>query len=78
MGAFTKRWVIRRRRSRRQKIDLLRRRYTAANSETQRTAIVKKAQQVSPQMSAEEFLGPIQKNKENGAGSRGSKHAAKS
>jgi hypothetical protein len=71
MGAFTKRWVIRRRRSRRQKIDLLRRRYTAATSEAQRTAIVKKAQQVSPQMTAEEFLGPIQKNKENGAGSRG-------
>lgn len=66
MGAFTKRWVIRKRRTRRQKIDLLRKRYTAADSETQRTAIVKKAQQVSPQMSLEDFLGPIQKNN-NGA-----------
>lgn len=72
MGAFTKRWVIRRRRSRKQKIDLLRRRYTAANSETLRNAIVKKAQQVSPQMTAEEFLGPIQK-KEPGTASKGQK-----
>lgn len=59
MGAFTKRWVIDRRRSRRQKINLLRKRYGAAKSEADRTAIIKKAQQVSPQMSAEEFLGPM-------------------
>lgn len=72
MGAFTKRWVIRRRRSRKQKINLLRRRYTAANSETLRNAIVKKAQQVSPQMTAEEFLGPIQK-KEPDTTSKGQK-----
>ena len=77
MGAFTKRWVIRRRRSRRQKIDLLRRRYLAATSETQRSAIVKKAQQVSPQMSVAEFLGPTQKNKEPGPGSREQKPAVK-
>ncbi len=62
MGAFTKRWVIRKRRTRRQKIDLLRKRYTAADSETQRTAIIKKVQQVSPQMSVEDFLGPIKKD----------------
>lgn len=72
MGAFTKRWVIRRRWSRKQKINLLRRRYTAANSETLRNAIVKKAQQVSPQMTAEEFLGPIQK-KEPATASKGQK-----
>ena len=59
MGAFTKRWVIDRRRSRRQKINLLRKRYAAAKTEADRTAIIKKAQQVSPQMSAEEFLGSI-------------------
>lgn len=58
MGAFTKRWVIDRRRGRRQKINLLRKRYAAAKSEADRTAIIKKAQQVSPQMSVEEFLGP--------------------
>lgn len=74
MGAFTKRWVIRRRRSRKQKINLLRRRYTAANSETLRNAIVKKAQQVSPQMTAEEFLGPIQKKD---TASKGQNQAAK-
>jgi hypothetical protein len=61
MGAFTKRWVIRRRRSRRQKIDLLRRRYMASTSETQRSAIIKKAQEVSPQITADEFLAPIRK-----------------
>jgi len=59
MGAFTKRWVIDRRRTRRQKIDLLRKRYGAAKSEADRTAIVKKALLVSPQMTAEQFLGPI-------------------
>lgn len=68
MGAFTKRWLIRKRRTRKLKIDMLRRRYTSATSETQRTEIAKKAQQVSPQMSVEEFLGPIQK--EEGAGKK--------
>lgn len=61
MGAFTKRWVIRKRRTRKQKIDKLRRRYRSAESDTLRTALVQKALQVSPQMSAEDFLGPIQK-----------------
>jgi len=59
VGAFTKRWVIDRRRGRRQKINLLRKRYGAAKSEEDRSAIIKKAQQVSPQMSVDEFLGPI-------------------
>lgn len=61
MGAFTKRWVINKRRTRKQKIDMLRRRYRTAESETQRTALLQKALQVSPQMSTEDFLGPIQK-----------------
>jgi hypothetical protein len=60
MGAFTKRWVIRKRRTRRQKLDKLRKQYTAARSEADRSAIVAKAQQVSPQLSTEQFLGPIQ------------------
>lgn len=63
MGAFTKRWTIRKRRTRRQKIDLLRKRYTAADSEAQRAAIVKKAQLISPQMTVENFLGPMRKEK---------------
>ena len=62
MGAFTKRWLIRKRRSRRRKIDLLRRRYTKADSENQRNAILKKAHLVSPQMTAEEFLQQIKKS----------------
>jgi len=59
VGAFTKRWVIDKRRGRRQKINLLRKRYGAAKSEADKSAIIKKALLVSPQMSVEEFLGPI-------------------
>lgn len=66
MGAFTKRWVIDRRRGRRQKISLLRKRYAAAKSEGDRSAIIKKAQQVSPQMSVEEFTGPIRETAKAG------------
>ena len=57
MGAFTKRWLIRRRRTRKLKINLLRRRYHAARNDADRAAIVKKVQQVSPQMTMEQFLG---------------------
>jgi len=56
MGAFTKRWLIRKRRTRKLKINLLRRRYAAARTDAERTAIIKKAQQVSPQITAEQFL----------------------
>jgi hypothetical protein len=63
MGAFTKRWLIRKRRTRKLKINLLRRRYHAARNEADRAAIVKKVQQVSPQMTMEQFL---QTAKENG------------
>ena len=61
MGAFTKRWTIDRRRTRRHKIKALRKRYQNAGSEAQRTAVVQKALQTSPKMSMEDFLGPIQK-----------------
>jgi len=60
MGAFTKRWLISKRRTRKLKINLLRRRYSASHNDSERTAILKKAQQVSPQITAEQFLGPIQ------------------
>lgn len=60
MGAFTKRWLIRKRRSRKLKINLLRRRYEAARSDAERTAIIKKAQQVSPQITLEQFVGGVQ------------------
>lgn len=61
MGAFTKRWIIRKRRSRRLKLDKLRKQYSAARSEADRSSILAKALQVSPQMSADDFLGPIQR-----------------
>jgi len=57
MGAFTKRWLIRKRRTRKLKINLLRRRYHAARNDADRAAIVKKVHQVSPQMTMEQFLG---------------------
>jgi hypothetical protein len=60
MGAFTKRWTIRKRRTRRQKLDKLRRRYTAARSDSERATILAKARQVSPQILEAEFLGPVQ------------------
>lgn len=60
MGAFTKRWTIQRRRARRQKLNKLRSRYAEARSDTDRTSIIAKARQVSPQISEGEFLGPIQ------------------
>jgi hypothetical protein len=66
MGAFTKRWIIRKRRTRRLKLDKLRKQYTAARSEADRGAIVAKAQQVSPQLSTEQFLGPIQRANQAG------------
>lgn len=60
MGAFTKRWIIRKRRTRKEKITLLRKRYAAAKSEAERHAIVQKARKVAPQMTSEQFLGPTQ------------------
>jgi hypothetical protein len=58
MGAFTKRWVIDQRRRRREKINKLRKRYSAARSESERNALIAKVRQVSPQISTEEFLKP--------------------
>jgi hypothetical protein len=59
MGAFTKRWIIQKRRARREKLDKLRKRYGEARSEADRASIVAKARRVSPQMAEEEFLAPI-------------------
>ena len=59
MGAFTKRWLINKRRTRHEKITKLRRRYAAARSDAERNAFVAKARQVSPQMTVEEFLAPM-------------------
>jgi hypothetical protein len=56
MGAFTKRWIIRKRRTRKEKINLLRKRYAAARSEAERSTIIQKAQKVSPQITSEQFF----------------------
>ena len=66
MGAFTKRWIIQRRRTRRLKLDKLRRRYAEARSDTERTAILAKARQVSPQISEQQFLQLIRSEKKAG------------
>lgn len=60
MGAFTKRWIIRKRRSRRVKLEKLRKQYAAARSDADRNSVIAKALQVSPQMSTQEFLAPLQ------------------
>jgi hypothetical protein len=59
MGAPSTREEIRRRRTRREKIDLLRRRYAKAGSEADRDALWAKARKVAPQISYEEFRKPI-------------------
>jgi len=58
MSAPSTRPEIRRRRTRKEKIDILRRRYDQARSEDEREAIWAKARQLSPLMSQEEFRQP--------------------
>jgi hypothetical protein len=59
MGAPSTREEIQRRRRRREKIDILRRRYAKAGSEAEREAIWAKVRRLSPMMSHEEFRKPI-------------------
>ena len=54
---------IRRRRSRKEKVALLRKRYAAASSEGDRARIVEKLKRLSPTFVMEEFLKPIQAKK---------------
>ncbi len=54
---------IRRRRTRKEKIALLRKRYAAAASEGDRTRFLEKLRRISPTFSMEEFLKPIQAGK---------------
>jgi len=62
MGAPSTRREIQRRRTRREKIDILRRRYGKAASEAEREGIWAKAHELSPLMSYDEFRGPIKQN----------------
>ena len=59
MGAPSTRGEIQRRRRRREKIDILRRRYGQAGSEAEREAIWVKVLRLSPLMSIEEFRKPV-------------------
>jgi len=54
---------IRRRRTRKEKIALLRKRYAAASSEGDRNRIVEKLRRLSPTFKLEEFTKPIQAHK---------------
>jgi len=51
---------IRRRRTRKEKIAWLRKRYAAASSQSDRSRLVEKLRRISPTFSMEEFLKPIQ------------------
>jgi hypothetical protein len=55
MTTPSRRHEIFKRRARKHKITLLRRRYTQAASEAERTRILGKLQRLSPQMTVEEF-----------------------
>jgi len=59
MTAPSTRPEIRRRRTRREKMDILRRRHAQAQSEAEREAVWAKAKGLSPLMSYEEFRKPI-------------------
>jgi hypothetical protein len=57
---------IRRRRTRKEKIALLRKRYASASSEGERNRVIEKLRRVSPTFAVEEFLKPIQPQKAAG------------
>ena len=58
MSAPSRRPEIRRRRTRREKIQHLRRRYAHAASDAERARILGKVQELSPLMGREEFENP--------------------
>jgi len=54
---------IRRRRTRKEKIAFLRKRYAAASSEGDRNRVVEKLHRLSPTFKVEEFVKPIEAQK---------------
>ncbi len=60
MSGSSRKPEIRRRRTRKEKIARLRRRYAATKSEADRKKILEKAQRVAPTLSAEQFLKPVE------------------
>ncbi len=61
MSAPSRRPEIRRRRTRKDKIIALRRRYQAAKSDSERDQFFARAKQISPLLTREEFTAPLQK-----------------
>jgi uncharacterized protein DUF6800 len=61
MSGFSRRPEIRRRRTRKEKIAKLRRRYAATKSEPDRKKILEKVRRVSPTLAAEDFLKPLER-----------------
>ena len=54
---------IRRRRTRKEKISLLRKRYASASSDGDRTRLVEKLHRLSPTFKLEEFVKPLEAQK---------------
>ncbi len=60
MSAPSRRPEIRRRRTRKEKIVVLRRRYAAAKSDADRSQIFARARVLSPSLTLEQFTAPLQ------------------
>lgn len=60
MSGFSRKPEIRRRRARKEKIAKLRRRYAATKSDSDQKKILEKVRRVSPTLSTEEFLKPLE------------------
>lgn len=60
MSGFSRGPEIRRRRTRKEKIAKLRRRYAATKAEADHKKILEKMRRVAPTLSAEEFLKPLE------------------
>ena len=60
MSAPSRRPEIRRRRTRKDKINTLRRRYAAAKSDADRSQIFARVRRLSPTITVEEFTAPLQ------------------
>lgn len=61
MGQIVRRSEIKRRRTRKAKVALLRTRYQATTSKTDKQAILAKLAKIAPWLSEEQFLAPIKK-----------------
>ena len=60
MSAPSRRPEIRRRRTRKEKISVLRRRYATAKSDAERDQFFARVKRLSPGMTREEFIAPLQ------------------